>query len=121
MCFLQSVKVKKVLQQILHAYLRAPSTTKTLCSDKAFLHFERTSADALVNCGGPGCEGCPFSKEVVPLMISWELGELSCSWELLTEVYKIPKDRLYVTYFGGDSSLGLNADEECRDVWLSLG
>lgn len=43
------------------------------------------------------------------------------AWELLTEVYKIPKDRLYVTYFGGDSSLGLNADEECRDVWLRLG
>eukprot|EP00076_Gallus_gallus_P038922 XP_025004460.1 alanine--tRNA ligase, mitochondrial isoform X2 [Gallus gallus] len=58
---------------------------------------------------------------------NWSFGdyfkEEACSmaWELLTEVYKIPKDRLYVTYFGGDSSLGLNADEECRDVWLSLG
>uniref|UniRef100_A0A8C9EZX8 alanine--tRNA ligase n=1 Tax=Pavo cristatus TaxID=9049 RepID=A0A8C9EZX8_PAVCR len=58
---------------------------------------------------------------------NWSFGdyfkEEACSmaWELLTEVYKIPKDRLYVTYFGGDSSLGLSADEECRDVWLSLG
>lgn len=43
------------------------------------------------------------------------------AWELLTEVYKIPRDRLYVTYFGGDPSLGLSADEECRDVWLRLG
>uniref|UniRef100_A0A8B9P742 Alanine--tRNA ligase n=1 Tax=Apteryx owenii TaxID=8824 RepID=A0A8B9P742_APTOW len=58
---------------------------------------------------------------------NWSFGdyfkEEACSmaWELLTEVYEIPKDRLYVTYFGGDSSLGLNADEECRDIWLCLG
>ncbi|NWW43219.1 SYAM protein, partial [Pedionomus torquatus] len=58
---------------------------------------------------------------------NWSFGdyfkEEACSmaWELLTEVYEIPKDRLYVTYFGGDASLGLSADEECRDVWLRLG
>ncbi|XP_010212319.1 PREDICTED: alanine--tRNA ligase, mitochondrial, partial [Tinamus guttatus] len=58
---------------------------------------------------------------------NWSFGDYfkkeacSMAWELLTEVYKIPKDRLYVTYFGGDSSLGLSADEECRDVWLRLG
>lgn len=43
------------------------------------------------------------------------------AWELLTEVYEIPRDRLYVTYFGGDPYLGLSADEECRDIWLRLG
>ncbi|NXD14594.1 SYAM protein, partial [Nothocercus nigrocapillus] len=58
---------------------------------------------------------------------NWSFGdyfkEEACSmaWELLTEVYEIPKDRLYVTYFGGDSSLGLSADEECRNIWLRLG
>nr|XP_002187191.3 alanine--tRNA ligase, mitochondrial [Taeniopygia guttata] len=58
---------------------------------------------------------------------NWSFGdyfkEEACSmaWELLTEVYEIPRDRLYVTYFGGDPSLGLSADEECRDVWLHLG
>ncbi|XP_049686970.1 alanine--tRNA ligase, mitochondrial isoform X4 [Accipiter gentilis] len=58
---------------------------------------------------------------------NWSFGdyfkEEACSmaWDLLTEVYGIPKDRLYVTYFAGDSSLGLSADEECRDVWLCLG
>ncbi|XP_033368473.1 alanine--tRNA ligase, mitochondrial isoform X3 [Parus major] len=58
---------------------------------------------------------------------NWSFGdyfkEEACSmaWELLTEVYEIPKDHLYVTYFGGDPSLGLSADEECRDVWLRLG
>ncbi|NXI49420.1 SYAM protein, partial [Chloroceryle aenea] len=58
---------------------------------------------------------------------NWSFGDYfkveACgmAWELLTEVYEIPRDRLYVTYFGGDSSLGLSADEECRDVWLRLG
>ncbi|NWY05676.1 SYAM protein, partial [Nothoprocta ornata] len=58
---------------------------------------------------------------------NWSFGdyfkEEACSmaWELLTEVYEIPRDRLYVTYFGGDPSLGLSADEECRDIWLRLG
>ncbi|XP_053160700.1 alanine--tRNA ligase, mitochondrial isoform X2 [Hemicordylus capensis] len=58
---------------------------------------------------------------------NWSFGdyfkEEACSmaWELLTQVYEIPKDHLYVTYFGGDALLGLNADEECREIWLSLG
>uniref|UniRef100_A0A670Y8Q8 Alanine--tRNA ligase n=1 Tax=Pseudonaja textilis TaxID=8673 RepID=A0A670Y8Q8_PSETE len=58
---------------------------------------------------------------------NWSFGdyfkEEACkmAWELLTQVYEIPKDQLYVTYFGGDASLGLNADEECRDIWLTLG
>lgn len=47
-------------------------------------------------------------------MITW-------AWELLTEVYKIPKDRLYVSYFGGDETTGVPADEEARGVWKSLG
>ncbi|KAL7987452.1 hypothetical protein Chor_006371 [Crotalus horridus] len=58
---------------------------------------------------------------------NWSFGdyfkEEACkmAWELLTHVYEIPKDQLYVTYFEGDVSLGLTADEECRDIWLTLG
>nr|XP_060610051.1 alanine--tRNA ligase, mitochondrial [Anolis sagrei ordinatus] len=58
---------------------------------------------------------------------NWSFGdyfkEEACkmAWELLTEVYEIPKDRLYVTYFGGNATLGLNADEETREIWLNLG
>ncbi|KAJ1369781.1 Alanine--tRNA ligase, cytoplasmic [Parelaphostrongylus tenuis] len=51
-----------------------------------------------------------FKKEV----ITW-------AWELLTEVYGIPKDRLYVSYFGGDEKAGVPADDEAKSVWLSLG
>jgi hypothetical protein len=39
----------------------------------------------------------------------------------LTEVYKLPKDRLYVTYFEGDSKQGLEPDTEARDIWRSVG
>ncbi len=38
------------------------------------------------------------------------------AWTLMTEVYALPKDRLFVTYFGGCSKLGLEADAETREV-----
>lgn len=40
------------------------------------------------------------------------------AWEMLTEVFKLPKDRLYVTYFGGDEKSGLKPDEECKQVFF---
>jgi alanyl-tRNA synthetase len=39
------------------------------------------------------------------------------SWELLTEVYKIDKSRLYVTIFEGDDKEGLPKDQEAFDFW----
>ncbi|GAA6034541.1 hypothetical protein JCM8097_005384 [Rhodosporidiobolus ruineniae] len=41
------------------------------------------------------------------------------AWELLTSVYGLPKDRLYVTYFEG--GFGLPADLETKEFWLKLG
>lgn len=58
---------------------------------------------------------------------NWSFGDYfkkeicTWAWELLTTVLKLPADRLYVTYFGGDESQGLEADEECRQIWLNLG
>ncbi|RRT82205.1 hypothetical protein B296_00015946 [Ensete ventricosum] len=55
---------------------------------------------------------------------NWSFGDyfkaeaITWAWELLTEVYKLPKDRIYATYFGGDEKLGLPADNEARDMWL---
>lgn len=43
------------------------------------------------------------------------------AWELLTKVYGLPADRLYVTYFEGDESQGLAPDTEARDLWLEMG
>jgi|HubBroStandDraft_2_1064218.scaffolds.fasta_scaffold19862_1 alanyl-tRNA synthetase len=47
-----------------------------------------------------------FKKEA----IAW-------SWELLTEVYGIAKDRLYVTVFEGDRTEGLQPDKESSEEW----
>lgn len=43
------------------------------------------------------------------------------AWELLTNVYKIPKNRLYVTYFKGDAVLGIEEDLETKEIWKKLG
>uniref|UniRef100_A0A1D1Y3G5 Alanine--tRNA ligase n=1 Tax=Anthurium amnicola TaxID=1678845 RepID=A0A1D1Y3G5_9ARAE len=57
---------------------------------------------------------------------NWSFGDyfkseaIEWAWELLTEVYKLPKDRIYATYFGGDEKAGLPPDLEARDKWLSI-
>lgn len=43
------------------------------------------------------------------------------AWELLTQVFMIPEDRLYVTYFSGDTQHALPPDLESRDLWLEQG
>lgn len=54
---------------------------------------------------------------------NWSIGDyfkeeaIGWSWELLTEVYKLPKDRIYATVFGGDKEDGLPADEEAKEIW----
>lgn len=56
---------------------------------------------------------------------NWSFGDyfkqeaIEWAWELLVEVYKLPADRLYATYFGGDEKLGIPADTEARDIWLA--
>ncbi|KAF8469586.1 alanyl-tRNA synthetase [Kalaharituber pfeilii] len=58
---------------------------------------------------------------------NWSFGDyfkkeaIEFSWKLLTEVYKIPKDRLYVTYFGGDEAGGLDPDFEAKALWKAVG
>lgn len=58
---------------------------------------------------------------------NWSYGDYfkkeACAWawELLTERANMPKDRMYVTYFGGDTEKGLEPDLECKQIWLDLG
>ncbi|KAK7194805.1 alanyl-tRNA synthetase [Novymonas esmeraldas] len=54
---------------------------------------------------------------------SWSFGDyfkkeaIQWAWELLTVVYKLPKDQLYVTYFEGDPKNGLEPDLEAKGLW----
>ena len=54
---------------------------------------------------------------------NWSFGDyfkeeaIAWAWQLLTEVYGIPPERLYVTYFEGNEALGVPADTEARDIW----
>ena len=58
---------------------------------------------------------------------NWSFGDyfkkeaIQYSWDLLTKVYGIAPDRLYVTYFEGEKTKGLEPDLEARDVWRSVG
>ena len=36
------------------------------------------------------------------------------------QIYKLPTDRFYATYFGGDEKAGLAPDTEARDIWLKF-
>lgn len=61
------------------------------------------------------------------MMGNWSFGDYfkkeicAWAWELLTEVFKLSGDRLYVSYFGGDPASGLEPDLECKNIWLQLG
>lgn len=58
---------------------------------------------------------------------NWSFGdyfkkEVCCwAWDLLVNVYKLPADRMYVTYFEGNPAVGLEPDLECKQIWLDLG
>ena len=57
---------------------------------------------------------------------NWSFGDyfkkeaISWAWELLTDVYKINPDKLYVTIFEGDPNENLARDNEAYEFWKSL-
>ena len=64
-----------------------------------------------------------YHHTMFEMLGNWSFGDyfkkeaLAWSWELLTEVYKIPKDRLYVSVFKGDEGEKLPFDQEAYDTW----
>ncbi|QNH63932.1 alanine--tRNA ligase [Hymenobacter sediminicola] len=64
-----------------------------------------------------------YHHTMFEMLGNWSFGDyfkkdaIAWAWELLTEVYKLPKDRLYVTYFEGDAGDKLAADTETQDLW----
>lgn len=59
------------------------------------------------------------------MMGNWSLGDyfkkeqIAWFWQFLTEVLKLPKEKLYVSVFGGTKEIA--ADSESYDIWKSLG
>ncbi|TAL49139.1 MAG: alanine--tRNA ligase, partial [Chitinophagaceae bacterium] len=64
-----------------------------------------------------------YHHTMFEMLGNWSFGDyfkkeaIAWSWELLTEVYKIPKDRLYVSVFEGDARENLPKDEEAINEW----
>ncbi|KAI0598957.1 tRNA synthetases class II (A)-domain-containing protein [Biscogniauxia sp. FL1348] len=58
---------------------------------------------------------------------NWSFGDyfkkeaIEWSWELLTKVYGLDPERLYVTYFEGNPAMNLEPDLEAKQLWKSVG
>jgi alanyl-tRNA synthetase len=66
-----------------------------------------------------------YHHTMFEMLGNWSFGDyfkkeaIAWSWELLTEVFKLPKERLYVTVFEGDKADGIPFDQEAYDFWKS--
>ncbi|HSC54790.1 MAG TPA: alanine--tRNA ligase [Phnomibacter sp.] len=64
-----------------------------------------------------------YHHTMFEMLGNWSFGDyfkadaIAWSWELLTEVYKLDKNRLYVTIFEGDAKEGLAKDDEAYNEW----
>jgi len=66
-----------------------------------------------------------YHHTMFEMLGNWSFGDyfkkdaIAFAWELLTEVYGIPKENLYVTIFEGDASENLERDQDAYDFWKS--
>ena len=64
-----------------------------------------------------------YHHTMFEMLGNWSFGDyfkkeaLDWAWELLTEVYKMPKERLYATVFEGAPEDGVPMDQEAFDYW----
>jgi alanyl-tRNA synthetase len=64
-----------------------------------------------------------YHHTMFEMLGNWSFGDyfkedaIAWAWELLTGVYQLPKERLYVTVFGGDVGDRLPMDDEAKGIW----
>ncbi|WP_419241369.1 alanine--tRNA ligase [Cardinium endosymbiont of Nabis limbatus] len=64
-----------------------------------------------------------YHHTLFEMLGNWSFGDyfkeeaISWAWELLTEVYHLPKEQIYVTIFGGDEEDRLPQDQEAAAIW----
>jgi alanyl-tRNA synthetase len=67
-----------------------------------------------------------YHHTMFEMLGNWSFGDyfkkeaIEWAWELLTDVYQIDKDRLYVSVFEGSSEDKLKKDEEAFNIWSKL-
>ena len=67
-----------------------------------------------------------YHHTMFEMLGNWSFGDyfkkeaIHWSWELLTEIYRLDKSRIYVTIFGGDIEDNLAVDQESYDLWAQL-
>ncbi len=67
-----------------------------------------------------------YHHTMFEMLGNWSFGNyfkkeaIEWAWELLTEVYKIDKSKLYVTVFEGSDNDGLSLDQETYDYWKKI-
>jgi alanyl-tRNA synthetase len=58
---------------------------------------------------------------------NWSFGDyfkqeaIEYSWELLTRVFGLDPNRLYITYFEGYAPLGLGPVDDAKEIWRGIG
>ncbi len=64
-----------------------------------------------------------YHHTMFEMLGNWSFGDyfktdaINWAWELLTDVYGLPQDRLYVTVFEGDPDSGITFDEDAFNNW----
>ena len=67
-----------------------------------------------------------YHHTMFEMLGNWSFGDyfkkeaIQWSWELLTKIYKIDSNRLYVTIFEGDLKDGTKEDQEAFKIWEEL-
>lgn len=67
-----------------------------------------------------------YHHTMFEMLGNWSFGDyfkkeaIEWAWELLTEVYQLPKDRLYASVFEGDENEGLEKDTEAYNYWKDI-